>query len=177
MRAQSFPPSAVHKGYPKSHPFKHARREWAPFKGPVLNKGIFVSASKIRVVLADDHPRIRAAIRRFLEKSPDISVVGEASNGYEALELVENLSPDLLLLDMEMPLLDGLHVATRLQEIGSPVRILVLSAYDDQEYRMSVLQKGASGYLVKDDLPDTLVQAVHAVARGEQDRVGQQAAE
>lgn len=122
----------------------------------------------IRVVLADDHPLARAGIRKFLEKEQDIQIVGEASNGEEALQLVEQLSPDVLLLDMEMPGLRGVDVARKLKEAYSPVRILALSTYDNKQYILGLLSNGASGYLVKEEVPKTIIEAVRGVARGEQ---------
>jgi two-component system response regulator DegU len=121
-----------------------------------------------RVVLADDHPIVRAGIRRLLEKAADIEVVGEASDGIEALHLVEDLDPDVLLLDVEMPGLRGTEVARRLQVAGSPVHILALSSYDDEQYIRGMLASGAAGYLTKEEAPQTLVQAVRRIARGEQ---------
>jgi DNA-binding NarL/FixJ family response regulator len=122
----------------------------------------------IRVVLADDHAVLRLGIRNLLNRSPDIEVVGEAGNGFEAIQQVEALQPDVLLLDMEMPGLDGVEVARRLRTQGSPVRILVLSAYNDKQYILSMLEQGAAGYLIKDEAPHTIIEAVHSVARGEQ---------
>jgi two-component system, NarL family, response regulator DegU len=123
---------------------------------------------KTRVVLADDHARVRAGIRSLLEKTHDIIVVGEAVNGVEALRLVEALSPDVLLLDVEMPLMNGNEVAARLQKKSSPVRILALSAHDDSQYILGMLRNGVAGYLMKEEVPETLVRAVRGVAKGEQ---------
>jgi DNA-binding NarL/FixJ family response regulator len=123
---------------------------------------------QIRVVLADDHAVMRMGIRNLLSYSPDIVVIGEAGNGLEALALVDELDPDVLLLDMEMPIMDGVEVARRLRHQSARVRVLVLSAYNDRQYISSVLQQGAAGYLTKDEAPDTIVEAVHAVAHGEQ---------
>lgn len=124
--------------------------------------------SPIRVILADDHPVVRNGIRHMLEKVVDIEVLGEASTGGEALKLVEETKPDILLLDMEMPDLNGREVAQRLQSIGSPVKILALSAYDDPVYIRELLESGAAGYLVKEEAPETIVEAVRGVAHGEQ---------
>jgi DNA-binding NarL/FixJ family response regulator len=121
-----------------------------------------------RVVLADDHPVVRAAIRRLLNGAADIEVVAEADNGAEALRLVQELAPDVLLLDMEMPGLKGVEVARRLQADGSPVHLLALSAYDDKEYIQGMLDSGAAGYITKEEAPHLLVRAVQGVARGEQ---------
>ncbi|MBN4056232.1 response regulator transcription factor [Rhodothermus sp. AH-315-K08] len=121
----------------------------------------------IRVVLADDHPLIRAGIRGVLEKAGDIEVVGEAEDGIEALAAVERLKPDVLLLDIEMPGLAGIDVARQLVAQQSDVRILALSAHDDEQYVFGLLESGAAGYLIKDEVPDTIIQAVRGVAKGE----------
>jgi DNA-binding NarL/FixJ family response regulator len=119
------------------------------------------------VLLVDDHPVVRAGIKNLLEQAPDIVVVGEASNGTEALRLANELSPDVLLLDMEMPGMSGNEVAQKLQESGSSVRILALSAHDDKQYIQELLANGASGYLVKEEVPEAIVEAVRGVSRGE----------
>lgn len=129
-----------------------------------------------RVVLADDHPVVRSGIRNLLEKAPGIEVVGEASGGEEALKLANSLAPDVLLLDMEMPDLKGVEVAQKLRAMGSPVRILALSAYDDKQYILELLATGAAGYLVKEEVPETIVEAVRGVARGEQGWVSRRVA-
>ena len=121
----------------------------------------------IRVILADDHPVVREGIRSLLDKAPDITVVAEASDGAEALRLAEGLTPDVLLLDMEMPGVTGVEVARRLRAAGSPVRVLALSAYDDEQYIFGLLEAGAAGYLLKDEAREGLVAAVRGVARGE----------
>ena len=135
---------------------------------PVLKANIEKgkASSQTRVVLADDNSGIRAGVRFLLQRAPDITVVGEASDGLQALNLVEELSPDVLVLDMEMPVLNGTEVAAQLQDEHSPVRILVLSAHDDRQYIQSMLENGASGYVIKDDVPELLVAAVRAVAKG-----------
>ena len=130
----------------------------------------------IRVILADDHPVTRGGIRNLLEKAPDIKVVGEANDGAEALRLVAELAPDVLLLDMEMPGIKGVEVARKLQAASAPVRILALSAYDDKQYILELLASGASGYLVKEEVPETIVEAVRGVARGEQGWVSRRVA-
>jgi DNA-binding NarL/FixJ family response regulator len=122
----------------------------------------------VRVVLADDHPIVRSGIRSLLERAADIQVVGEASTGQEALTLINDLSPDVLLLDMELPDIKGMEVAHRLQKAGSPVKILVLSAYDDPIYIHELLESGASGYMVKEEAPEVIIDAVRGVAQGEQ---------
>lgn len=124
--------------------------------------------SPIRVVLADDHPVVRSGIRTMLQRAVDILVVGEASTGREALRLVEETHPDVLLLDMELPDLKGIEVAQQLKQADSPVKILVLSAHDDPLYIRELLESGAAGYLVKEEAPETIVEAVRGVAHGEQ---------
>lgn len=121
-----------------------------------------------KVLLVDDHPIVRTGIRNLLERSTEIDVVGEASDGFEALKLVEELSPDVVLLDMEMPGMNGSEVAIRLKQAGSSVKILALSAHEDKQYIQELLTNGASGYLVKDEAPEAIIEAVRGVARGEQ---------
>ena len=120
-----------------------------------------------RVVLAEDNEIVRRGIRRLLNKAQDIVVIGEANNGIEALRLVEEMQPDVLLLDVEMPQLNGIEVAHRLKKTKSKTQILVLSAYDDREYIKEMLSNGASGYLIKDEAPDRIIEAVMGVAQGE----------
>jgi DNA-binding NarL/FixJ family response regulator len=126
-----------------------------------------MSKPPIRVVLADDHPLFRAGVRLLLERAAGIEIVGEASNGVEALEQVRTLVPDVVILDMEMPEMTGVEVARRLRAVGSPVRVLVLSAYDDDEYVAELLASGAAGYLTKDEVPERIAAAVRGVARGQ----------
>jgi DNA-binding NarL/FixJ family response regulator len=130
----------------------------------------------IRVVLADDHPVVRSGIRNLLTRSTEIEVVGEASSGPEALQFVEELKPDVLLLDMEMPGLKGVEVAHRLHTMGTSTRILALSAYDDKQYILELLESGASGYLTKEEAPETILDAIRGVAQGEQGWVSRRVA-
>lgn len=132
--------------------------------------------AQIRVILADDHPVVRTGIRNLLSRSTDIEIVGEASSGDEALRLVEELSPDILLLDMEMPGIKGVEVAQRLHNLNSPVKILALSAYDDKQYIQELLESGAAGYLTKEEAPDTIVDAIRGVSQGEQGWVSRRVA-
>ncbi len=120
-----------------------------------------------RILLADDHPVVRDGVRLLLERAPDMVVVGEAGDGPEALQLVTELRPDVLVLDVALPGLSGVEVARRLRAAGSPVRLLVLSAHDDEAYVRGVLSSGAAGYLLKDEARQTIVEAVRGVARGE----------
>ncbi len=123
---------------------------------------------RVRVLLADDHPIVREGIRRLLEKAPDLLVVGEVSDGADALRQAKELAPDVLILDMEMPTLTGVEVAQQLRAEGASVRVLALSAYDDTQYIFGVLESGAAGYLLKDEAPEAIVKAVRGIARGEE---------
>jgi DNA-binding NarL/FixJ family response regulator len=124
--------------------------------------------SPIRVLIADDHPIVRSGIKAFLERAMDIQVVGEATTGEEAFRLVEETTPDILLLDMELPDMKGIEVARQLKQKGSPVKILVLSAHDDPLYIHELLEAGAMGYLIKEEAPHVIIEAVRGVAQGEQ---------
>jgi DNA-binding NarL/FixJ family response regulator len=123
---------------------------------------------RLRVVLVDDHPIVRSGIKMLLERADDIDVVGEGASGQDALRLVASLAPDVLLLDMEMPDTSGVEVARELRARGAPVKVLALSAYDDEHYIIELLATGAAGYLTKEEALDTIVDAVRGVARGEE---------
>jgi DNA-binding NarL/FixJ family response regulator len=128
------------------------------------------------VVLVDDHPVVRAGIKNLLEKAADIVVIGEASTGPEALRIVSDLNPDVLLLDMELPGISGSEVALQLQKSGMGTKILALSAHDDRQYIQELLAHGASGYLVKEEVPEAIVEAVRGVSRGEKGWVSRRVA-
>lgn len=130
----------------------------------------------INVVLADDHAVMRASIRNLLEIAPEIKIVGEAKNGIETLRLVEALSPQVLILDIEMPQMTGIEVARRLKTARSRVSILMMSAHDDWPYIESMLDLGVAGYLTKTEAPKIIAAAVQGVARGEQGWIGPQVA-
>jgi DNA-binding NarL/FixJ family response regulator len=122
----------------------------------------------IRVLIADDQALIRAGFRMLLEAEPDIEVVGEAANGLEAIGSVHRLKPDLVLMDIRMPELDGLEATRRLvAESDGSVRILILTTFDLDEYVYEGLRAGASGFLLKDTPPEELVAAIRVVAGGD----------
>jgi DNA-binding NarL/FixJ family response regulator len=120
----------------------------------------------IRVLLADDHVVVRAGIRKFLEQSPDIQVIGEASNGQEACTLLEQLKPDVAVLDIQMPLMSGIEVTRWIRSQRLSIGILVLTAYDDEPYVQAVLQAGANGYVLKTAEPKEIVEGVRDVFHG-----------
>jgi len=103
----------------------------------------------IRVAVADDHPVVRDGLVAMLHAEPELEVVGEASTGLEAVSMVERLAPDVLLLDLEMPGLDGVGVLRRLRELGSPTRAIVFTVFDTDERIIAAVEAGASGYLLK----------------------------
>jgi DNA-binding NarL/FixJ family response regulator len=131
---------------------------------------------EIRVLIADDHPIVCKGIRALLESAGEFNVVGEANNGVQALQMIEELSPDVVLLDMEMPDLNGVEVVQQITQRELPVRVLGLSSYDDQQYISQLLALGASGYLIKDEVPEAILEAVRGVARGEKGWVSRRVA-
>jgi DNA-binding NarL/FixJ family response regulator len=120
-----------------------------------------------RIVLAEDNEVVRKGIKRLLSNAADIEVVGEAGDGIETLQLVDQLLPDILMLDVEMPQLNGIEVARLLGSRKHKPRILVLSAYDDPGYIREMLGIGAAGYLIKDEAPERILEAVRGVANGQ----------
>jgi DNA-binding NarL/FixJ family response regulator len=117
----------------------------------------------IRIVLAEDHALVREGTRRILEQFPEFAVVGEAGDGYEALDVIGRLKPDVAILDIRMPKLSGIEVVRRMRELSPGTRALMLTAYDDDEYILALLESGALGYLLKTARPSELVEAVHTV--------------
>jgi DNA-binding NarL/FixJ family response regulator len=122
--------------------------------------------SKINIVLADDHVLVRKGIRSMLESDAEISVVGEASNGKEALEVARNLKPDILVLDIRMPEMTGLEAASLLHNYAPDTRAVILSMHDSEEYVVQALQAGAFGYLLKDTDREEFVKALKQVYTG-----------
>jgi DNA-binding NarL/FixJ family response regulator len=120
----------------------------------------------IRVLVADDHPVVRDGLVAILSTQPDIDVVGEAANGKEVIDKVAALRPDVLLLDLEMPEMDGVEALRRLQDSGSPARAIVFTAFDSDERILGAVQAGAQGYLLKGAPRDELFEAIRVVNAG-----------
>jgi DNA-binding NarL/FixJ family response regulator len=121
----------------------------------------------IRVGVADDQALVRSGFSVLLRSDADIDVVGEAANGVEAVELVSRERPDVVLMDIRMPDMDGLEATRRITTSGSSTRVLILTTFDLDEYVYEALRAGASGFLLKDTLPDELLAAVRVVAAGD----------
>jgi DNA-binding NarL/FixJ family response regulator len=121
----------------------------------------------IRVLIADDQALVRSGFRMILEARADLEVVGEAENGETAIELARELEPDVVLMDVRMPVLDGVEATRRLLEAGSEARVIILTTFDLDEYVFEALRAGASGFLLKDVQPAQLVEAIRVVASGE----------
>lgn len=122
---------------------------------------------KIRVILADDHALVRQGIRQFLEEANDIAVVAEAADGAEAVRLAEQHRPDVAILDVQMPKMTGIEATRRIKSQLPGVRVLILTAYDEDPYVFALLQAGADGYVLKSADADALMDAVRKVHRGE----------
>jgi DNA-binding NarL/FixJ family response regulator len=121
----------------------------------------------IRVAVADDQALVRGGFSVLLRSADDIEVVGEAANGREAVDLVALEQPDVVLMDIRMPEMDGLEATRRIVERGADTRVLILTTFDLDEYVFGALRAGASGFLLKDTLPEDLLAAVRVVAEGE----------
>jgi DNA-binding NarL/FixJ family response regulator len=120
----------------------------------------------IRVLVADDQPLVRSGFRMVLDQRPDLELVGEAADGLEALRLSRELDPDVILMDVRMPNLDGVEATRKLVDGGSRARVLVLTTFDLDEYVYAAIRAGASGFLLKDVEPAELVDAIRVVAAG-----------
>jgi DNA-binding NarL/FixJ family response regulator len=139
------------------------------FRAPV-GYGRRVRTVPVRVLLADDQALVRAGFRMILDAEPDIEIAGEAEDGLQAVEEAARLRPDVILMDIRMPGLDGLDATRRIVGAGNGEdgpRVLMLTTYDPDEYVYEALRAGASGFLLKDTPPEQLVQAIHLIAAGE----------
>lgn len=121
----------------------------------------------IQVILVDDHAVVRKGIREFLEDEGDITVVAEAAEAESALILIKEHKPDVVVLDIQMPGINGIELTRQLRAAANPVGILILTAYDDDPYIMAAIEAGANGYVLKSAAPDEIVRAVRAVREGQ----------
>jgi len=121
----------------------------------------------IRVLIVDDQALVRSGFRMLLDSSDDIDVVGEAENGAEALERMATSPVDVVLMDIRMPVMDGVEATKRIVASGAPAHVLVLTTFDADEYVYAALRAGASGFLLKDSRPEELLQAIRSVANGD----------
>jgi DNA-binding NarL/FixJ family response regulator len=126
-----------------------------------------VSLEKIRVIIAEDHAVVREGTRQLLEREHDIEVVGEAANGAEAVALTERLSPDVAIMDIAMPVMSGIDATVKVKAVRPATAVLILTAYDDDQYVFALLAAGAAGYLLKDVPSAEVVRAVRSVHAGE----------
>lgn len=121
---------------------------------------------KIRILVADDHPIVRDGLKAILETQADFQVIGEAGNGEEALRIYQNLKPDIILMDLEMPVMDGIEAIKALKSTDNSVKIIVLTVFDTDERIISAIKSGAQGFLLKDSSRDKIFQAVRIVSLG-----------
>jgi DNA-binding NarL/FixJ family response regulator len=126
-----------------------------------------MTENAITVLLVDDQPLLRMGFRLILEGEDDLRIVGEASDGAEAVRLARKLNPDVVLMDVRMPVLDGIEATRAITAAGSPARIIILTTFDVDEYAFAGLQAGASAFLLKDAVPSDLINAVRVVASGD----------
>ncbi|WP_405411781.1 response regulator [Maribacter sp. Asnod1-A12] len=119
-----------------------------------------------RIVLADDHALVRDGIRSLLESETDLQVIGEASNGKEAIELVAKVNPDILIIDIRMPVMNGIDAVAELTKSNSDVKTIILSMHDSEEYILKSISSGANGYLLKDTDKSEFIKAIHTVREG-----------
>lgn len=120
----------------------------------------------IRALIAEDHVLVRAGIRALLERNEDIQIVGEASNGQEAVDMARELRPDILIMDIMMPRLNGIQAAGQIRDLKIPTKILMLSMYSEPGFVHQALQQGVKGYILKSSVSDELIWAVRAVTAG-----------
>jgi len=120
----------------------------------------------IRLLLVDDHPLIRKALRDIIEREKDIEIIGEGCNGEEAVDLAQKLLPDVMIMDVSMPKMDGIEATRCIRGALPQINIIILTVYDDEQHVMAILEAGASGYLLKSVFGDEVARAVRSVAAG-----------
>jgi two-component system, NarL family, response regulator LiaR len=126
-----------------------------------------LAMEKIRIILAEDHKVVREGTRRLLESQSDFEVVGEASDGVEAVDLAKKLKPEIVIMDVSMPRLNGIEATKQIKALYPNMAILVLTGYDDDEYVFALLEAGAAGYLLKESSGEELIDAIRQVMTGE----------
>ncbi|MEI2329364.1 response regulator transcription factor [Priestia megaterium] len=122
---------------------------------------------KIKILIADDHHVVRKGLVFFLQTQPDLEIVGEASNGEEALKLATSLDPHIVLMDLSMPVLDGIEATKELKKQAPHIQVMILTSFSDQDHVIPALEAGASGYQLKESDPDELVAAIQKLMNGE----------
>jgi len=120
----------------------------------------------LRVLLADDHGVVRKGLRFLLERQPGVEIIGEAADGREAVRLAEESDPDIVIMDVAMPLLNGIEATSQIVKRNPKTAVIILSMYSDEDYLLSALNAGAKGYLLKDSAEDDLVRAIQTVRKG-----------
>jgi DNA-binding NarL/FixJ family response regulator len=123
--------------------------------------------NNIRIIIADDHAIVREGMRRTLEEEPDFKVIGEAVNGEEAVKLVSMLKPDVAIVDINMPVMNGIEATLKIKAISPLTAVLILSGFDDDQFVFSLLEAGAAGYLLKEVGGQRIIDAIRAIYRGE----------
>lgn len=123
--------------------------------------------SKIKILLVEDHTIVRQGLRSLLEQNSGMEVIGEAENGKEAVQKAENLKPDIVLMDVSMPLLNGIEATRQIKKHWPEIKVLILTMHTTEEYIFQILRAGASGYIVKKAAHQELITAIHAVNRGD----------
>jgi len=126
-----------------------------------------VKKPKYRILVVDDHPLLRHSIKSFLETQPDFQVIGEGGNGAEAIKLAGDLHPDVVIMDIGMPGINGLEATRQIKSDNRDISVLVLTVHTDEEWVLEIMRAGASGYLIKDVFGDQLVDAVRGIISGE----------
>lgn len=122
--------------------------------------------TKLRLILVDDHPIVRTGMRMLFQAEPDLEIVGEADSGPMAIEMVQKLKPDVVIMDVAMPGMNGIEATRRIKEMNPQTQVLALTMHEDEQYFFEMLRAGASGYVPKRAAPDDLVSAVRVVAEG-----------
>ncbi|WP_088069858.1 response regulator transcription factor [Gottfriedia luciferensis] len=121
----------------------------------------------IKILIADDHHVVRRGLIFFLNTQEDIEVIGEASNGEEAINLIKELKPDIVIMDLSMPIIDGIEATSRIKNEGLAVKVMILTSFYDQDHILPAIEAGAVGYYLKDSDPDELVSAIRKIYDGE----------